>query len=196
MHRFIPESKNKMLLFAMVSGQTDNQKQADARMLPGLVAQVRRLTLELVERAVWGKTRAHKSGAYRPFLPTNVARYPWPCVSSTVSVISRSWNMDSRPATVESQSTGDKQREGGGGEKESGERDSSARLGRHAGLNEKLRRFLQSHLRIITVRGGWVTSSLQVTGRVGHQLWEQLVGRSHRIEHYIPADNIANTHKT
>lgn len=106
-----------------------------AQMVPVFVAEVRKLMLELVTYRVWKK--ASKCGAYRPFLPTNVARYPWPCVSSTVSVISRSWNMDSMPATVESESTEDKQRG-----KESRGKD-SARFSKHAGLSEKLY-FLQS----------------------------------------------------
>lgn len=66
--------------------------------------------------------------------------------------------MDSRPATVESESTEDKQRG-----KESSEKD-SARFSKHAGLSEK-RHFLSEprrRLRIITVRGGLIASSLQV----------------------------------
>lgn len=48
--------------------------------------------------------------SYHPFLPTRVARYPCPFVSWTVSVISCSWNMDSRPGTVVAESTGKRQR--------------------------------------------------------------------------------------
>lgn len=45
--------------------------------------------------------------SHRPFLPTNVARYPCPSVSWTVSVSSCSWKMDNSPGTVEAASTED-----------------------------------------------------------------------------------------
>lgn len=91
----------------MVLGETDNQKQI--WMISVFV--VGQEVDAWVSKLHSMKKETGKRGSYRPFFPTNVARYPWPCVSSTVSVISHSWKMDCRPATVESESTEDTERE-------------------------------------------------------------------------------------